>query len=190
MGPDRRAKLSANEPDARLLRIETERLILRPYRAEDFDDVHALSAAAEMWLYSERGAMTPDESWARLLRHAGHWALMGYGIFAVEEKESGTVVGEAGFADFRRCLGPDFDPFPEASWTIRSEMQDRGYASEAERAAAEWLEAHRAPTATVCLIHRDNAPSLRVAEKLGFAPMRSVEYRGYPAILFKRPPGG
>jgi RimJ/RimL family protein N-acetyltransferase len=145
-----------------------------------------MSAAAEMWFYSERGAMTPDESWARLLRHAGHWALMGYGIFAVEEKESGRLAGEAGFADFHRRLGPDFDPFPEASWTIRPEMQGRGYASEAARAATLWLEAHRGPTAAVCLIHRDNAPSLRVAEKLGFAPTRPVEYRGYPAILFRR----
>lgn len=148
-----------------------------------------MSSPAEMWAYSERGPMTGEESWARLLRHAGHWEVSGYGLFAVEEKATGEFVGEAGFADFRRRLGGDFDPFPEASWTVTGAMQGRGYASEAIGAALAWLEAERAPPRTVCLIHEQNAPSLRVADKLGYVPLRRVRYRDYPALLMERPAG-
>jgi RimJ/RimL family protein N-acetyltransferase len=176
-------------PDDPGPRIETERLILRLYRASDYDAVHALSAPPDMWRYSERGGMTPEESWARLLRHTGHWTVMGFGIFGVEEKLTGRLVGEAGHADFRRHLGGDFDSFPEASWTIDPHAQGRGYATEAARAAAAWIERARGATTTVCLVHEENAPSLRVAEKLGYRPMRSFTYRGYPATLMKREQG-
>jgi RimJ/RimL family protein N-acetyltransferase len=142
-----------------------------------------------MWIYSERGPMTPEESWARLLRHAGQWALRGCGIFAVEEKETGELVGEAGFADFRRGLGADFDPFPEASWTIRPDRQGRGYATEAAGAALAWLAGTRGEAHTVCLIHTDNIASHRVAAKLGYTPFRTLDYRGYPAQLLRRDGG-
>ena len=167
-------------------RLETERLILRVHRGADFEALHALSAAPAMWLYSERGPMAPEESWARLLRHAGQWALRGCGVFAIEEKETGELVGEAGVSDFRRGLGAEFDPFPEASWTIRPDRQGRGYATEAARAALDWLARAHGAAQTVCLIHVDNAASHRVAAKLGYAPFRELLYRGYPAVLLRR----
>lgn len=169
------------------VRLETPRLVLRLYRASDFADLHRLSADPEMWTYSGRGPMGPEESWTRLLRHAGHWALNGYGLFAVEHSETGEFIGEAGCSDFRRQLGPDFDPWPEMSWAIRPDMQGHGYAVEAAQAALDWIEFARAPSQTSCLIHRDNLPSLRVAERLSYRPFRTLEYRGYPAVLMRRP---
>jgi RimJ/RimL family protein N-acetyltransferase len=170
-------------------RIESERLVLRSYRPEDFEALHAISAAPAMWTYSNRGPMTPEESWARLLRHAGHWSLYGYGIFAIEEKASGAFVGEAGVGHFRRGLGGDFDPFPEASWTIRPDCHGLGYATEAAEAALAWMARLRARRA-VCLIHVENMASRRVAEKLGFGRLRAVDYRGYRAMLMQRGGGG
>jgi len=166
-------------------RIETSRLILRRYEEADFDALHAMASHAAMFRYSERGAMTREEVWTRLLRQVGHWALLGYGIFAVEEKETGRFVGEAGLGQFQRNLGDGFDGPPEITWSIAPDRQGRGYAFEAAQAALAWIS-QRMPGPTVCLIHVANAPSLRLAEKLGYRPLREIEYRGYPALLFRR----
>jgi len=166
--------------------IETERLRLRVYRPDDLEALAAIMARPETFLYSERGAMGADESWSRLLRHYGHWALFGYGLFAVEEKHSGELIGEVGFADFKRDFGPDFDPFPEASWTLATRVWGRGYAWEAATAAHDWLLATRQEPETVCMIHRKNARSRRLAGRLGYRPYAERRYRGYDGWLFRR----
>ena len=166
--------------------IVTERLVLRHYRPGDFEPLSRMAAAPEMFRYSERGAMTPEEAWGRLLRQVGHWQLLGFGVFAVEERASGRYVGETGFGDFRRSLGPHFDRFPEGTWSIVPDAQGQGYASEAASAALAWLARERPGTETVCLIHVDNEPSLRVAEKLGYRAVGELDYRGYPARTFRR----
>ena len=65
-------------------------------------------------------------------------------------------------------------------------MHGNGYATEAAQAALKWTGAARRPVQTVCLIHRANRPSLRVAEKIGYVPLRTLDHRGYPAVLLHR----
>src|SRR3546814_2786705 len=48
-----------------------------------------------------RQPLSPEDAWNRLLRYAGHWTLLGYGIFAVVEKASGRFIGEIGRASCR-----------------------------------------------------------------------------------------
>jgi RimJ/RimL family protein N-acetyltransferase len=167
--------------------IETDRLVLRRYEAKHFPDVAELSSLPETFRYSERGPMSSDEAWSRLLRHIGHWAVMGFGFFAIEEKLSGRFVGEAGLNDFRRGLGSDFDGVPEIGWTITPTAQGRGYATEAAQAVLMWMEERFNAASVVCLIHTSNTASLRVAEKLGFAGRGECVYRGYPALRLERP---
>ena len=166
--------------------IETDRLVLRRYEAEHFADVAELSSLPETFRYSERGPMSSDEAWSRLLRHIGHWTVMGFGFFAIEEKLSGRFVGEAGLNDFRRGLGSDFDGVPEIGWTITPSAQGRGYATEAAQAVLTWMGERFDASCVVCLIHTSNAPSLRVAEKLGFVGFSECIYRGYPAVRLER----
>lgn len=172
------------------VRLETERLILRAFTIEDFDDYFAMSSDPDNFLHSDRGPQTSDEAWTRLLRHVGHWALLRYGLFAIEEKGSGRFVGEAGLSDFRRQLGPEFDDVPEASWSVASWAQGRGYATEAAQAALDWIEKERAAHRTVCLIHAENAPSVTVARKLGYSVFEERSYRGYRALLLERRKAG
>ena len=167
-------------------RVETARLILRPYEERDFDALRALSSHPDTFRFSERGPMTGDEAWSRLLRHVGHWALAGYGVFALEDKETGRFVGEAGLCDFRRGLGPRFDGVPEMTWSITAELQGRGLAPEAAGAALRWTEARVPARRTVCLIHEENLASLRVAEKIGYRPFERGSYKGYGSVLLER----
>lgn len=166
--------------------IETARLRLRACRPGDLPALAEITSLPETFRYSERGPMGTEETWARLLRHAGHWSLFGFGMFVIEEKSTGTLIGETGFADFHRGFGPDFDPFPEASWTLAPRAWGRGYAIEAATAAHDWLSAARPSSATVCLIHHDNAPSVRLAAKLGYRCFGERDYRGYGALIFRR----
>jgi RimJ/RimL family protein N-acetyltransferase len=111
---------------------------------------------------------------------------MGYGLFAIEEKETGRFVGEVGLGDFRRDLGPDFDGVPEAAWTIARWAQGHGYATEAAAAAHAWMEVRVNATRTVCIIHPSNESSLRVAAKLGYVPFGERSYRGYSVLMLER----
>ena len=167
-------------------RIETDRLILRHLRVEDFPDYLAIASDPDTFRYAQRGPMTSDEAWTRLLRSIGHWWLMGYGLFAIEEKETGRFVGEVGLGDFRRDLGPDFDGAPEAAWTIARWAEGRGYATEAAAAAHAWMEVRVNAARTVCIIHTGNEASLRVAQKLGYVPFAKRSYRGYSVLMLER----
>ena len=169
------------------VRLETERLVLRILTLDDFDDYLELCADPGTFRFSEReGGMTGDEAWTRLLRQVGHWALLGHGFFAIEDKATGRFAGEAGLGDFRRGLGPAFDAVPEAGWTVASWAQGRGYATEAVSAALEWMESRFGTERTVCLVHAENSVSLHLAAKLGYVPFGSCEYRGYPAVMHER----
>jgi RimJ/RimL family protein N-acetyltransferase len=167
------------------VRLETERLILRGYRLEDFPAYYEMSSDPDTFRFSERGPMSSDEAWSRLLRHTGHWALLGYGFFAIEEKCTGHFVGEAGYSDFKRQLGPRFDGVPEGGIAISGWAKGLGYATEAAEAALAWMEA-RGEARTVLMIHADNAASRRVAEKLGYKKFAERTYKGYPALLHER----
>ena len=168
------------------VRIETDRLSLRPWRASDHEALHRIFSDPAMFRFSHRGPMSSEESWSRLLRQIGHWAVFGHGVFAVIEKASGALIGEAGPGEFRRRLGPDIDPFPEMTWSILPDAQGNGYAAEAAAAALAWAGGEMDVRRTVCLIHIGNEPSLRVAAGLGYRPIRELDYRGYPSRLFER----
>jgi len=168
--------------------IETARLRLRRHRLDDLAARMAMTGNPHVMRHfgGEKALQNEEENWSRLLRYAGHWALLGHGLFAIEEKESGRFAGEIGLADFRRGLGGDFDPFPEAAWVIDQWAEGKGYATEGIRAAIAWHEQSFGPSRKVCIIAPDNTPSLRVAAKLDFVPFATREYHGRPVILHER----
>ena len=166
--------------------IETERLRLRCHRVDDFGDCAAMWADGEVTRYIGGKPFTGEEVWARLLRYVGHWALLGYGFWAIEEKATGAFAGELGFADCKRDIEPPLGDTPELGWALAPGVQGRGYATEAVRAALAWGGARFGPARTVCLIHPENARSIRVAEKCGYGEFCRTTYKGQPAILYER----
>ncbi|MFD2502100.1 GNAT family N-acetyltransferase [Rhizorhabdus histidinilytica] len=127
--------------------IETARLVLRPHRISDYEDCCALTSDPEAVRMIYQNPMSREDTWHRLLRFAGHWSLLGYGMLIVEEKQGGRVIGEVGLADFHRGLGDDFDPFPEMAWMMSTEVHGRGYATEAAQAVLRWMEVAFSPIA-------------------------------------------
>jgi len=166
--------------------IETERLVLRVHRGDDFPAYFQMLSDPDAFRFSTFQPMSGDEAWNRLLWNIGHWSLLGYGLFAVVEKASGRLVGEVGLGDFRRLLGAQFDPYPEASWIITGWAQGQGYATEAATAALDWMETRFAAKRTVCLVNSDDCESLTLARKLGYLPFAKRAYQGHAAVLHER----
>jgi RimJ/RimL family protein N-acetyltransferase len=166
--------------------LETERLILRPYRADDLPHYAALWAEENVTRYIGGKPNTEEESWLRLLRQAGHWPLLGFGYWIVEERSTGTLLGEAGLAEFHREIVPPIVGTPEAGWVFSSAAHGKGYATEAMRAIFDWSKAQLPHDRTVCLIHPENTASLRLAAKLGFLELRQTIFRGHPTVLLER----
>jgi len=106
--------------------IETERLLLRPHIAKDFAPFKTMSQDPEVMRFIGRKPSTDDEAWLRFLAHFGRWPLLGYGLFAVIEKATDQYIGDAGFSDFQRGLGPDFDGCHEAAWVLSTAGQNKG----------------------------------------------------------------
>ncbi len=166
-------------------RIETERLILRTHRAEDIDAYQPLWTAAP----GER-MFTPvldaEGAWARLLRLIGHREVFGWAPFLVEERGSGRIVGEAGFARFRRSVGQGFDEAPEAMWILSRETRGTGYGREATAAAFAWFDRRMPGTRSVAMIDPANAASLRLAEIHGFTAYGRTHRHDTDLVLFER----
>lgn len=132
----------------------------------------------------------PQRTWIRILAYLGHWTLLGYGYWAVEEKTSGRYVGELGFADFKRDVTPSIEGMPELGWALVSQFHGKGYATEALRAAVAWGDNYFAQRQTVCIIHRDNHRSFRVAEKLGYKAIFKATVSGESNTILARPAQG
>lgn len=169
-------------------RIETPRLLLRSHRLEDFTAFAAMWSDERITRYTIGEPSPRPTAWRRFLGYRGHWALLGFGYWAVEEITSGEYIGELGFADFKRGIDPSIDGFPEMGWALAAHAHGKGYATEALRAAAAWGDAHFTIGRTVCLINLGNAASLRVAAKLGFREYARIEKNGEIDLLLQRFP--
>ena len=165
--------------------LETDRLRLRPHRVDDWKELAAMWSDPNVTRYIGGKPLSPEESWARLLRYAGHWELLGYGYWAVEEKATGSYSGDVGFADWKRDIHPSIQGFPELGWVFASRVHGRGYATEAVRAALNWGAANLDSPRTVCLINPENVASIRVAEKCGFRESRRSTYNGRSTLIFE-----
>lgn len=166
--------------------LTTPRLHLRPHILSDFPSSAALWADPVVTQYIGGRPFSREESWARFLRYAGHWLVLGFGYWVIEERETGRFLGEIGFADYRRDIEPAIDGIPELGWALTPSAHGHGYATEAAQAALAWAQTNLEARRTACLIHPGNAPSLRVAQKCGFQEHARTTYKAQPTILFER----
>jgi RimJ/RimL family protein N-acetyltransferase len=144
--------------------IETERLILRQWRASDVAANTAMLSDPDSgrFITPDRKPVTePMAGWRNSAIMAGHWVLHGFGMFVVEEKASSKFVGRVG--PFYPPFWPDF----EVGWGIAKEVRGKGYAVEAARAAINWVFATFELDHVIHCIDRENVASQAVARKLG-----------------------
>lgn len=166
----------------------TDRLLLRPHRADDLEAVAAMWGDPRVTEHIGGRPLSREEAWRNIQRYIGHWALFGWGYFAVRDRATDAFLGEAGLMDSRRDTRPSFEGTPEAGWALNPAHHGRGYAREAVAAMLAWADA-RGMARTVCIIDPANTPSIALASKLGFSPVGEITYRDAPILLLERGAG-
>jgi RimJ/RimL family protein N-acetyltransferase len=166
--------------------IETHRLRLRGFEPRDLDAQAAAMSDPAVVRHLGGTPFSREETWRKMLASPGLWVMLGYGYWVAERREDGSYLGQVGFADFKREMVPGIEGLPEMGWIFAPQAQGHGYATEAVLAALAWAdEALKAPE-IVAIIDPDNAPSIRLAEKAGFARREDAMYKGEPILLFRR----
>lgn len=164
------------------LRLETPRLLLRQFTEQDVEALSAMYADAETMRHMGDGrTFSADETWRAISGMLGHWLLRGYGMWAVVEKESGRMIGRVGFIE-----PPDWPGF-ELGWTIARPLWGRGFATEAATVALRYAREELRRDRVISLIRPANAPSIRVAEKIGHRLQGSVQLFEQEALIYATP---
>jgi len=169
--------------------LETPRLRLRGHRSADLPDCVAMWSDLNVTRFITGRASTEQQTWIRLLSYVGHWALQGFGYWAIEEKESNDFVGEAGLADFKRDVHASARNVPELGFALVSRVHAKGYATECVRAVLSWADANLRSTRTVALASPQNPASLRVLAKCGYEAFDRGVYNDQPVVFFVRDAG-
>lgn len=139
--------------------IRTERLLLRPYRLDDFPHLLALYETDRAAYIG--GRLPPRRVWDGFMNCIAQWDVFGFGGWAIEEVDSGSLVGEVAITH------PVDFPEVELGWLLFEGFEGRGYAYEAALAARRWAFEEAGITTLVSYVDRDNVRSARLAERLG-----------------------
>lgn len=159
--------------------LTTERLLMRAFRESDLDEYAALCADPEVMRYLGEGRpLTRWEAWRQMAMIIGHWQLRGYGMWAVEEKSTGKLLGRIG------CFYPEGWPGFEIGWTLGRHAWGKGFATEGARAALDFAFHRLDQDHVISLIRPDNQASIRVAERLGESLEGSVTLFGGEALIY------
>ncbi|MFK7955250.1 MAG: GNAT family N-acetyltransferase [Lysobacterales bacterium] len=166
--------------------ILTPRLRLRGHRLDDFDAFTQMQADPVVMQHITGKPLGRDDAWQKFSRSVGHWSLRGFGYWVICDRHSGQFLGEAGFANFERCIDPSLTAYLEAGWVLDRSAHGRGVATEAVCAALSWADAHCPDRPVVCMIDEANKASVRVAEKCGFEPWVKTDFKGSRVQLYRR----
>lgn len=165
--------------------LTTDRLILTPVALSDFEDLKATWADEGFTRAITGRALSAEEVWFRLLRDLGHWQALGHGNWSMRTRDAGAYVGSVGVLNYLRDLEPAFDA-PELGWGAASAFQGQGLAREGLEAALTWADTVLDAPRTVCMISPDNAPSLKLAERVGYRPYGDGAYKDGTVTLLER----
>ena len=144
--------------------LETERLLLRPTRREDFEAWAEFAADPEVMRFLG-GPQPRAVAWRTFVAMAGAWALYGFGMFSVLDKSTGRWLGRVG------PWRPDGWPGNEVGWGLVHEVEGRGYAFEASVAAIDWAFKALEWDAVIHCIDPGNQRSVALAARLGSTPV-------------------
>ncbi|MGZ5114015.1 MAG: GNAT family N-acetyltransferase [Usitatibacter sp.] len=160
--------------------LETERLLLRPFRGSDLDAYAVMSADAEVMKYIGTGVtLNRNEAWRSIAAMLGHWQLLGYGMWALELRETGELVGRARFLD------PPGWPGFELGWLLGRNHWGKGYAIEAASAALRYAFEVLKRDRVISLIRPGNVRSIRVAEALGEKRVGETDLLGSKVLVYE-----
>jgi RimJ/RimL family protein N-acetyltransferase len=155
---------------------------MREFLSEDFDAYADMMADPEVSRFLMDGRpLTRVEAWRQMAMFIGHWSLRGFGLWAVEERDTGKFIGRIG------CLEPEGFPAFEVAYTLARSAWGRGYAREGAAAALRYARETLKRTEITSIIRPANIHSIRVAKSLGAVPAETVDFHGAPSVVYRYP---
>ena len=143
-------------------RIETKRLILRGFQEKDLEPYAEMCSDSDVMRYIGTGiTLSRAEAWRNMAMIIGHWYLRGYGLWAVEERQTGEMIGRIG------CWNPEGWVDFEVGWMLRKAYWGKGFATEAARVVMDYAFTNLHQPRVISLIFPENLASQRLALRLG-----------------------
>ena len=159
--------------------ILTPRLRLRAFAQRDLDAYADIVADEAVTRYLGDGRpLSRADAWRQMAIFNGHWTLHGFGIWAVEHRETGALVGRIG------CFFPEDWPAFEIGYVLGSAFWGAGYATEGAAAALAFARTECRPGRIISAIRPGNTGSIRVAERLGAVLEDNVEFMGARSLVY------
>ncbi len=165
--------------------LETERLILREWREEDFPHFARINADPLIMEYMPR-VLPPKDSDKLAKRFIKHIKKHGYGMYALERKEDGAFMGTVGLNNVE--FKAHFTPAVEIAWRLDYEFWGSGYATEAAKCIFKYgFEDLKLDEIVAFTVH-DNVRSIHVMERLGMTHDETGDF-DYPSLRKGHPLG-
>lgn len=162
--------------------LTTDRLILRAFVESDFEEYAPIMADPEVSQFLGVGLpLSRADAWRQMAMILGHWTLRGFGLWAVEERATGRLLGRIG------CHEPEGFPAFEIGYVLGRSAWGHGYAREGASAALHFARHTLGRREITSIIRPANIGSIRVATSLGAVPAETVEFFGAPSIVYRYP---
>jgi RimJ/RimL family protein N-acetyltransferase len=150
------------------MKLETERLILRPFEDRDVDAYSAINADPEVMRYFP-APYSRLETIKTIARCNEALAARGFSFLAAELKATGELAGTIGLGLFDQISRDAIPGHPEVEvgWRLAHSLWGQGLAPEGARAWLDYAWSVLGLSEVVAITVEDNQPSRRVMEKLG-----------------------
>ena len=154
--------------------LETDRLLLSPLSYDDCEFIFELVNEPSFKRFVGDKKVASADDARRYLRDGpiDNYERYGYGLYLVTLKDSGERVGICGL--LRRQQFED----PDLGFAFLERFHNSGYASESTKAVLAWAFDTLKFSRVIAIADRQNAPSVRILDKLGFAYIEDVRMRG------------
>jgi RimJ/RimL family protein N-acetyltransferase len=164
--------------------IEGRRVLLRPFADRDAEQAHRIFGDAEVMRWVGDGPLADVAATEAVLRqYATHQARHGFSFWAVVERASGALIGDAGLYMVE-------DGEVQLGYTLGRRWWGRGYATEAGRLCVAAAFGELGLPELCAVVEPENRQSIRVLEKLGFtADGRRLAYGREHLVYRLRRPG-
>lgn len=149
----------------------TEHLLIRETGEEDLMELLSIYEDEEVIRFLPAMEDYESEYNSLMAYQKNVYGLLGFGVWSLIGRESGEVIGKAGF-ELKEYQG---EVLPDLGYVIRANDRRKGYAKEACLALIDWMREHTEYPKLSCRICDDNQASIALAKSLGFQKEKDEE---------------
>ena len=161
------------------MELQTPRLILRSFREEDVDAMARLFANPDFMRFS-LGVFTERQKTVDFIKKVMSWDRANMpSLFAVVPRDEDSVIGYCGFHHH-----PEVPGEVEIGYRLHPDYWNRGLITEAARAVRDHAFTDLKLARVISLVHPENIPSRRVAEKNKMTVEKDITFRGFPTLVY------